>query len=56
MQLTNYSWNIFFFRKKNLSFAGAHSQKNTNITIIDQEKHKIKKIYIWNLITTELIM
>ena len=31
-------------------------RRTQNITIIDQEKHKIEKIYIWNLITTELIM
>ena len=31
------------------SFAKDHKQ---NVTIIDQEKHKIKQIYIWNLMTT----
>ena len=42
--------------KKHLIFAKARSQKNTNFNIIDQEKHNIEQINIWNSITPALIM
>ena len=29
--------------------------RTENFTIIDQEKHKIKQIYIWNPMTTRFI-
>ena len=45
LQNSQYSWDIFFFRK---SIAVEHKT--------DQEKHKIKQIYIWNPMITGFIM
>ena len=42
--------------KKHLSFSGAHCKRSQNVTVIDQEKHKIKQIYIWNPMTNRFIM
>ena len=52
LQGSQYSWNIFFFRKKHLSFTGACRSRTQNFTIIDKEIHIIKQICIWNPMTT----
>ena len=55
-QNSQYSWNIFFFRQRILVLLELVRSKTQNLTIIDQEKHKIKQIYIWIPMTTGFIM
>ena len=42
------SWNIFFFRRSIWVLLEPVRRRTQNVTIIDQEKHKIEQIYIWN--------
>ena len=60
MQLIRYktvnSWNIFFSRKSILVSLELVHSSTQSFTIIDQEKHKIKQIYIWNPMITGFIM
>ena len=39
---------IFFFSEKKIEFCWSSFQKNTNLSILDQEKQKIQQFYIWN--------
>ena len=56
LQNSQYSWNMFFFRKRIWILLELVRSKTQDITIIDQEKHKIKQIDIWNSMTTWFIM
>ena len=42
------SWNIFFFRRSIWVLLELVRRRTQNVTIIDQEKHKIEQIYVWN--------
>ena len=54
--IRQYSWNILFFRQRIWVLLELVRSKTQNVTIIDQEKHKIKQIYIWMPMTTGFIM
>ena len=43
---------------QNSSTCGIYSflEEGQNLTIIDQEKHKVKQVFIWNPMTMGLIM
>ena len=49
LQISQYSWNILFFSKSIWVLLELIRSRTQNFTIIDQEKHKIKRIYIWNI-------
>ena len=42
------SWNIYFFRRSIWVLLELVRRRTQNVTIIDQEKHKIEQIYVWN--------
>ena len=42
------SWNIFFFRRSIWVLLELVRRRKQNVTIIDQEKHKIEQICVWN--------
>ena len=50
------SWNILYFRQRIWVLLELVRSKTQNVTIIDQEKHKIKQIYVWIPMTTGFIM
>ena len=52
LQNSQYSYNIFFFKKSIWVLLELALKRSQNFTIIDQEKHYIKQIYIWNHMTT----
>ena len=56
LQNSQYSWNIFLFRKSIWVLLELARKKTQNFTLIEQEKQKIKQIYIWNPMTTKFIM
>ena len=56
LQNREYSWNIFFFRRSFWVFLDLFRRNKQKIFKIDQEKHKIEKIHIWNPMTTGLII
>ena len=47
---------IFLEYNYSLEKASEFCSRTQNFTIIDQEKHKIKQIYIWNPTTTGFIL
>ena len=47
LQNSQYSWNILFFRKPIWVLLELVRRRSQNFIVIDQEKHKIKAIYIW---------
>ena len=42
------SWNIFVFRRSIWVLLELVRRRKQNVTIIDQEKHKIEQICVWN--------
>ena len=56
LQNGQYSWNIFLLRKSIWVLLELIRRRTQNFTIINQEKHKIKQIYIWNPMTNWFIM
>ena len=56
LQSSQYSWNIFLFRKSIWVLLELVRRRTQNFTLIDQEKQKIKQIDNWNPMTTKFIM
>ena len=56
LQNSQYSRNILFFRKSVWVLLELVRSRTQNFTILDQEKHKIKQIYIWNPMITGFIL
>ena len=57
LQNSQYSWNIFLFRKSIWVLLELVRRRTQNFTLIDQEKQKIKQVYnYWNPMTTKFIM
>ena len=56
LQHSQYSWNIFLLRESIWVLLQLVRSEAQNFTIINQEKHKIKQIYIWNPMTTRYVM
>ena len=55
LKIKNNGTYIFFFRRSIWFLLKLVHRRTQNFNIIDQEKHKIEQINIWNTITTRLI-